>query len=168
ICVPACPHDAIDAEGDLELALALASSGEAALILSVEAGVHFHPLLPEQVVNASYKAGFRTVHHGVMGDELVAAEYQKLLAEDDWRTMIRSTCPILVEKVRSEYPELVPYLAPVKTPVVAEVDYLRGMYGEDLKIVYAGVCLTEGAAQVDASITFKELTTVFEAHGVDP
>lgn len=106
--MPACPHDAIDATGDLERALALVSQGDAALILSVEAGVHFHPLLPEQVVNASYRAGFRTVHRGVMGDELVAAEYQRLLTDPDWGTMIRSTCPVVVEKVRAEYPELPP------------------------------------------------------------
>lgn len=168
ICVPACPHDAIDAAGDLALALDLAADGNAALILSVEAGVHFYPLLPEQVVNACYRAGFRTVHRGVMGDELVAAEYQRLMTEPDWGTMIRSTCPVVVEKVRSQYPELVPYLAPVKTPVSAEALYLKGMYGEDLPIVYAGVCITEGGTQVDAAITFAELSKVFEARGVDP
>ena len=167
ICVPACPHDAIDAAGDFDRALALAARGDSALILSVEAGVHFYPLLPEQVVNACYHAGFRTVHRGVMGDELVAAEYQRLLTDPDWGTMIRSTCPVVVEKVRAEYPELVPYLAPVKTPISAEALYLKGMYGEDLPIVYAGVCLTEGGTQVDAAITFTELAKLFEARGVE-
>ena len=167
ICVPACPHDAIDAAGDFERALALAYGGDAALILSVEAGVHFYPSLPDQVVNASYRAGFRTVHRGVMGDELVAAEYQRLLTDPDWGTMIRSTCPVVVEKVRAQYPELVPYLAPVTTPIAAEALYLKGMYGEDLPIVYAGVCLTEGGTQVDAAITFDELARLFEARGVD-
>src|SRR6185503_16178627 len=138
--------DAIDAKGDLALALDLAASGDAALILSVEAGVHFHPLLPEQVVNASYRAGFRTVHRGVMGDELVAAEYQRLLKDTDWGTMIRSTCPVVVEKIQRQYPELVPYLAPVKTPIAAEALYLKEMYGPDVPIVYAGVCLTEGGS----------------------
>ena len=168
ICVPACPHDAIDAVGDLDRALALASAGEAALILSVEAGVHFYPILPEQVVNACYHAGFRTVHRGVIGDELVAAEYQRLLSDPDWGTMIRSTCPVVVEKVRADYPELVPYLAPVTTPVSAEALYLKEMYGEDLSIAYAGVCLTEGGALVDAAITFNELAELFKTRGVDP
>ena len=42
--------------------------------LSVEAEVHFHPVTPEQIVNAGYQAGFRTVYRGVVGDELVAEE----------------------------------------------------------------------------------------------
>src|SRR5437016_5518285 len=71
--------------------------------------------------------------------------------------MIRSTCPVIVATVRKDYPELVPYLAPVATPIEAEGRYLKAMYGEDTPIVYAGVCLTEGGADVDAAITFAEL-----------
>lgn len=166
ICVPACPHDAIEASGDLDRAIDLLVEGSAALILSVEAGVHFYPLAPEQVVNAAYRAGFRTVYRGVLGDELVAGEYLKLLGEREWGTMLRSTCPVVVERVRHEYPELVPYLAPVKTPVAAEADYLREIHGPDLKLVYAGVCVTEGDNHVDAVITFQELEELFAVRGV--
>ena len=52
ICLPACPHDAILALGDLARATELALGGKAALILSVEASVYFFPATPEQVVNA--------------------------------------------------------------------------------------------------------------------
>jgi iron only hydrogenase large subunit-like protein len=119
-CVPACPHAAIRAIGDVRRAQELLEGGRAALILAVEAAVHFYPATPEQVVNACYAAGFRTVHRGVLGDELVAREYLKLWADEGWGTIIRSTCPVLVETVRKDYPELVPYLAPVSTPIQAE------------------------------------------------
>ncbi len=168
LCVPACPHDAIEVTGDLERSLALAASGTAAIILSAEAGVHFYPISPEQVVNACYRAGFRTVFRGVLGDELVAAEYQRLLGDHDWGTMIRSTCPIVVQRVRHEYPELVPYLAPVTTPIAAEAAYLREVHGEGLKIAYAGVCVTEGNGNVDAVMTLRELEELFATRGVNP
>src|SRR5213078_2273191 len=100
---------------------------------------------------------FRSVYRGVLGDELVAREYLKLWGDTGWGTMIRSTCPVIVETVRKDYPELVPYLAPVATPIAAEARYLKAMYGEDTPIVYAGVCLTEGGLDVDAAITFAEL-----------
>src|SRR2546429_18926 len=70
LCLPACPHDAIKASGDVARASELALSGRAALILSVECAVFFYPATPEQVVNACYATGFRTVHRGVLGDEL--------------------------------------------------------------------------------------------------
>ncbi len=165
MCVPACPHGAVATVGDLAAATALAARGNAVLILTVEAAAHFYPNAPEQVINACYEAGFRTVHHGVLGDELVAGEYVKLLADPDWGTLIRSTCPVIVETIRHDYPELVPYLAPVKTPIAAEAQYLKRIYGEDVPLVYAGVCLTEGVDGVDAAITFEELGRLLAARG---
>src|SRR5207248_6859510 len=91
LCLPACPHDAITAAGDLTRALELAIAGRAALILSVESAAYFYPATPEQLVNACYAAGFRTVHRGVLGDELVAKEYLALWADKGWGTMVRST-----------------------------------------------------------------------------
>ncbi len=167
LCEPACPHDAIELIGDLGPALQLAAAGGASLILSVESAAHFYPATPEQVVNACYAAGFGRVHRGVIGDELVAREYLELWNDDDWGTLIRSTCPVVVETIRREYPELVPYLAPVATPVAAEARYLRAMFGDDLRIVYAGVCLIEGGSDVDAAITFAELEQLFRTRGVD-
>src|SRR6184192_3949272 len=166
LCLPACPHDAIEALGDVPRALELALAGRAALILSVECAVHFYPATPNQVVNACYAAGFRTVHRGVLGDELVAEEYLALWADGDWGTMIRSTCPVIVETVRTQYPELIPYLAPVATPIAAEARYLKRLYGAGTPIVYAGVCLTEGGPDVDAAITFEDLEDVFRRRGV--
>src|SRR5690348_16158445 len=166
LCVPACPHDAIEVAGDVPRALELALSGRAALILSVECAVYFYPATPEQVVNACYAAGFRTVHRGVLGDELVAREYLSLWGEDDWGTMIRSTCPVIVETVRTQYPELIPYLAPIATPIAAESRYLKRLYGSGAPVVYAGVCITEGGPDVDAAITFDDLAALLERRGV--
>jgi Fe-S-cluster-containing hydrogenase component 2 len=75
LCVPSCPHDAISAAGDVVRTLALIAGGNAVLILGTESAAHFYPHTPEQVVNACYAAGFRLVSRGVIGDELVAAEY---------------------------------------------------------------------------------------------
>src|SRR6266545_6500357 len=166
LCLPACPHDAIEALGDAPRALELALAGRAALILSVESAAYFYPATPNQVVNACYAAGFRAVHRGVLGDELVAREYLSLWADDDWGTMIRSTCPVIVETVRAQYPELIPYLAPVATPIAAEARYLKVLHGAQTPVVYAGVCVTEGGSDVDAAITFEDLATLLKRRGV--
>lgn len=165
LCLPACPHEAIVAIGDYGRALELAVGGRAILILSVEAAAFFYPLTPEQVINACYAAGFRTVHRGVLGDELVAREYERLWSDDGWGTMIRSTCPVVVETIRKVFPELIPYLAPVDTPIAVEARYLKRMYGEDTPVAYAGVCITEGGRDVEAAITFAELRQLVERRG---
>ena len=165
-CVPACPHDAITAGGELGRALEVAARGEGILILGPESAAHFFPATPEQVVNACYAAGFRVVSRGVLGDELVAAEYQRLWRSEDWGTMIRSTDPVVVEAIRTRYPELLPYLAPITVPAVAEARYLRGLYGIELSIVYAGINLPSGDPELSAAITFADLEQLFRILGV--
>jgi diguanylate cyclase (GGDEF)-like protein len=165
-CLPACPHAAVKVNGEIGRALAIASTGEGVLILSAESVAHFYPATPEQLINACYAAGFRTVTRGVIGDELVAAEYLKLWETEPWGTLIRSTDPVVVETVRAQYPELLPYLAPVTLPAVAEARYLRAQHGEGLKIACAGVCPPVNSPDLDAAITFGDLEQLFRIRGV--
>jgi diguanylate cyclase (GGDEF)-like protein len=167
-CLAACPHDAVRVSGEIGRALAIVSQGDAVLILSPDAAAHFYPATPEQVINAAYAAGFRTVTRGVIGDELVAAEYLRLWQEEGWGTLVRSTDPVVVDTVRTQYPELIPYLAPVTVPSVAEARYLRALHGPGLKIVYAGVVLPVNSADLDAAITFDDLEQLFRARGASP
>src|SRR5436190_4267796 len=155
-CLPACPHSAVKVNGEIGRALAIASQGDGVLILSPESVAHFYPATPEQLINACYEAGFRAVTRGVIGDELVAAEYLKLWEEEPWGTLIRSTDPVVVETVRHSYPELIPYLAPITIPAVAEARYLRAQYGSGLKIAYAGICPPVNTDDVEGVITFGD------------
>jgi diguanylate cyclase (GGDEF)-like protein len=165
-CLPACPHGAVKVSGELGRALAIAGQETGLLILSPEAVTHFYPASPEQVVNACYAAGYRRVTRGVLGDELVAREYLRLWEEESWGTMLRSTDPVVVETIRAQHPELIPYLAPVTTPPVAEARYLRAQYGDALPVVYAGVSLPTDSSELDASITFADLEEIFRLRGV--
>jgi diguanylate cyclase (GGDEF)-like protein len=165
-CLPACPHSAVKVNGEIGRALAIASQGDGVLILSPESVTHFYPATPEQLINACYEAGFRAVTRGVIGDELVAAEYLKLWEEEPWGTLIRSTDPVVVETVRVQFPELLPYLAPVTTPAVAEARYLRAQHASGLKIAYAGICPPVSSPDLDAAITFGDLDQLFRIRGV--
>ncbi|HSB55567.1 MAG TPA: diguanylate cyclase [Gemmatimonadales bacterium] len=165
-CLPACPHAAVKVNGEIGRALAIAAQGDGVLILSPESVAHFYPATPEQLINACYEAGFRTVTRGVIGDELVAAEYLKLWEEEPWGTLIRSTDPVVVETVRAQYPELLPYLAPVALPAVAEARYLRAQYDPGVKIAYAGICPPVSSPDLDAAITFGDLDQLFRIRGI--
>jgi diguanylate cyclase (GGDEF)-like protein len=172
LCLPACQHEAIEASGDLEAARKLLGKRKAVLILATEAVVHFHPATLEQVLNACYAAGFGAVYPGALGDELVAHEYLKLWRSDGQRTTIRSTSPIVVEYVKRKYPELLPYLAPVVTPAVAQARYLQRIHGRGVKIVYSGIgnfgAPEEDERPIAASITFAELEALLSERGALP
>jgi diguanylate cyclase (GGDEF)-like protein len=172
LCVPACQHDAIAATGDLAAARRYLDRRSGVLILATESVVHFHPATPEQLLNACYAAGFRAVYPSVLGDELVAHEYLRLWRQDRNRTTIRSTSPIVVEYVKRKYPELLPYLAPVVTPAVAQARYLKALHGGKVKIVYSGVgnfgAPEEEERPIDASLTFAELEQLLAERGAEP
>jgi diguanylate cyclase (GGDEF)-like protein len=167
-CLPACPHDAIGTTGAVDVALAIAEAGNGALILAPEAVAHFHPATPEQLVNACYEAGFKLVSRGVIGDELVAQEYLRLWEDSDWGTLVRSTDPVVVASITAHYPELVPYLAPITMPSVAEARFLRGIHGEGLPVVHVGVNAAESVKELDATLTFGDLEQLFALREVRP
>ena len=167
-CIPACPHEAIAATGTLDQALAIVEAGTGALILAPEAVAHFHPATPEQLVNACYEAGFRLVSRGVIGDELVSQQYLTLWEDPDWGTLIRSTDPVVVAAVTAHYPELVPYLAPITYPCVAEARFLRKQHGEGLPVVYAGMSAPSQMGELDATLTFADLEQLFALREVRP
>src|ERR1044071_7000538 len=100
-------------------------------------------------------------------NDTATTEIYTLSLHDALPILIRSTCPVVVETVRQQYPELIPYLAPVATPIAAEARYLKRLYGVGTPIVYAGVCLTEGGDDVDAAITFEELAGLLRRRGID-
>ena len=165
LCVPACPHGAIAFSGDLARAATVAAGGNGALILAPEAAAHFYPAKPEQVVNACQAAGFRVVTRGVIGDELVAAAYLDHWDDKTWGTLIRSTDPVVVQAITRDWPQLIPYLAPVCTPAEAEVRYLRSKYGK-IPMVYAGFAPPLGSGLIEAAITFSDLADLFQRLGV--
>jgi ferredoxin len=78
-CLPSCPREAVEVNGEIGKALARAAQGDRMLILNPESAAHFYPATPGQLVDACYATGFRAVSGGVIGDELAAAEYLKLL-----------------------------------------------------------------------------------------
>jgi len=170
LCVPACQHGAIAISGDLAAARRFLDQRAAVLILATESVVHFHPAGVEQLLNACYGAGFRAVYPGALGDELVAHEYLRLWRERGDRTTIRSTSEIVVEYAKRKYPGLLPYLAPVVTPAVAQARYLRALHADSVKIVYAGVA-SFGAGEdgaIDAAITFAELEALLGERAAVP
>lgn len=167
-CIPACPHSAIAATGAVAQGVAVAERGDGAVILSPEALAWFHPVTPEQLVNACYEAGFRHVSRGVLGDELVAQEYLRLWEDPDWGTLIRSTDPVVVAAISSHHPELVPYLAPVTFPCVAEARFLRHLLGSELPVVYVGTGAPGRVPELEAVMTFADLERLFAEREVRP
>ncbi|HWQ07958.1 MAG TPA: [Fe-Fe] hydrogenase large subunit C-terminal domain-containing protein [Holophaga sp.] len=92
------------------------------------------------------------------------------------RQYIATTCPAIVGYVERYHPDLIPFLSPIVSPMVAMSRVLRSLHGPDLKVVFVGPCVAKKAEAhdpdvvggPDAVITFTELREMLERTGLNP
>ena len=129
-----------------------------------------------QLVGMLRELGFNLVVEVAFGADLVAREYWELLLACNGNRYISTTCPAIITYVERYYPELVPFLAPIVSPMIATARALREIHEEKLKIVFIGPCIAKKmeaqsqsvAGEIDAAITFAELRELFATVGIDP
>jgi len=130
---------------------------------------------PYQVVGALRKIGFDMVCEVAFGAELIACEYARI-ASSHPEGYITTPCPAIVSLVEIHYPELLPLLAPIVSPMIAIGRYLKKEKGEDLKIVFIGPCVAKKEeikhpsvrGVVDVVLTFDEINKIFEERKIKP
>lgn len=118
--------------------------------------------------------GFTYVNEVSFGADLVARQYKNLLEDFRGKYYITSLCPTLTAYIRYFHPELCDNLAPIETPMIATARVVRKKYGEPLKVVYIGPCISAkhepellgDQNPVDAVLTFRELRQMFREAGI--
>lgn len=175
ICVGVCAQKAKSVQSALgEVKALLAGEEPVAALLAPSFPAEFPDLDYTQVVGMLRGLGFRYVNEVAFGADLVAAEYRRLLDQD--QRYIATTCPAVVGFVERYHPHLVPHLAPVVSPMVAAARMLRWQHGQGVRIVFIGPCIAkkrEAArpdlpGNVDAALTFHELHLLLDERKIDP
>ncbi len=118
--------------------------------------------------------GFDYVNEVSFGVDLTAREYNNLIKNFKGKYYITANCPSIVSYVEKFFPELVTNLTPIVTPMTATAMVVRKKFGEDIKVVYFGPCVSakdealrhEGLGKVDIVLTFHELREMFKKKNV--
>lgn len=127
-----------------------------------------------EIVYRLRKLGFDQVVELTFGAKMVNIAYYELLKEsiekEEKKTWIASPCPTLVNVIKAKFPELIPNLVPVVSPMGAAALVCRKYY-PDYKRVFVGPCVTKKleAAElgtVDEVLTFKELNELFKLKNI--
>jgi signal transduction histidine kinase len=148
-----------------------------AAIVAPSFAAEFAEVDHREVAGMIRKLGFELVCEVAFGADLVAAEYRRLLEASNGRRYIATTCPAVVAYVEKYHADLVPSLAPIASPMIAEARALRALHGRDLRIVFIGPCLAKKVegdgsateeAEIDAVLTFVELRMMLSAAGISP
>ena len=165
-CLNECPQDAKTYVSDLEKVKKWISLGYTVL---VSLAPSYHSLFsydkPGQVFDALKRLGFTAVRETAEGAALVTNEYRKLLEQKTMANIITTCCPSVNLLIETYYPALIPYLAPVISPMIAHARLLKQEYGPESKVVFIGPCISKKAEayekdpemDVDAVLNFHEV-----------
>jgi len=137
-------------------------------------------LAPSFLVDFSYpeiigmlrRLGFKYVTEIARGAEETNKQLSALLRLHPNNRYITSPCPTIVRLIRSKYPELIPYLANIDSPMSAMAKIVAKKY-PNCKKVFIGPCFAkkleakEDRPELDILVlTYKELNKVFEIKNI--
>jgi len=169
-CVRVCGRGAKKFYDSTAETLALLASGApAAALVAPSWPCQFPEWDQRRLVGALRALGFKYVHEVAFGADLVSLRYQELLTSPANTRMIASTCPAVVSHITKYFPDLVPRLAPIVSPMAAAALVARRLHGAELKTVFIGPCVAKKAEAldtgVDAALTLSELDRIFREKG---
>ncbi|RNC68018.1 MAG: AAA family ATPase [Desulfuromonadales bacterium] len=173
-CLSYCPQGAKTIADKVRVTEKLLTSGEEIIaVLGSSFPAYFHNVAPGQLVAGLRSLGFRQVHEGAYGAELIAGDYARVTVERD-RPHITSHCPAIVDLIERHYPRLIRNLVPVVSPMVAMGRFLKGSLGHHVKVVYISSCIAakfetqinETRGAVDIVLTYQELEGIFKSHQI--
>ncbi len=172
-CIQACPQKAKSTVSQVEKFQGMLAAGESvnvSLAPSYLASTHYRN--PWKLVAGLYKTGVARVEETAVAAEWVAATYGEAVASKAKETLISSCCPVVVNLIEKNYPELIEYLPGLVSPMIAHTRKVKAVYPGS-KTVFIGPCFAKKAeaqseTMLDAVLTFEELFEFFEISGIDP
>ncbi|MDD3253273.1 MAG: [Fe-Fe] hydrogenase large subunit C-terminal domain-containing protein [Lachnospiraceae bacterium] len=166
-CLQICPQSAKTLVSDLSLVRRMIADGEKVVVSiapSYMGLLKFHTI--GQVRAALMQLGFADVRETSEGAALVTAEYAKLLEAGTMENIITTCCPSANDLIEKYYPQLIPYLAPVVSPMVAHGMLIKQQMGTGVKVVFLGPCIAKKreaqdvrhAGFIDAVLNFNDIS----------
>ena len=169
-CFVVCPQNAKEIRDDTATAAELIKAGAVATVApSFAAG--FKGVSFEALRSALIQLGFVDAYETALGATLVKAEYDSMLEKGDRDVIITSCCQSVNLLIRKYFPEALPYLADVITPMEASARLIKREH-PDKAVVFIGPCISkkqecdEPDSNVDTAITFEELSGMLENAGI--
>lgn len=165
-CLSECPQNAKTMSSDLDKVKQFISDGRR-VVLSLAPSYFgsFDFASPARLVGAMKALGFWGVGETSDGAAYVTAEYHKILKSGAMDNIITTCCPVINDLIEKYNTDILPYMAPVISPMIAHGKMLKSAYGNDVKVVFAGPCIAKKGekddirhdTQIDAVLTFAEL-----------
>ena len=167
-CFVVCPQDAKEISSETEKAKVLIQSGAPVYVsLAPSFIANYDGIGIAGMREALQKLGFADAEETAVGATIVKNEYERIVREEHRDIIITSCCHSINLLIQKYFPDDLPYLADVLSPMQAHATDIKRRC-PNAKVVFIGPCVAkkdeaeyyEGI--VDAVLTFEELTKWLE------
>lgn len=171
-CFVVCPQNAKEITDSTEQVKYMLK-GDAPVYVSVAPSfvANYEGVGIESLEKALIKLGFAGAEETALGATIVKTEYERMIREEKRDIIISSCCNSINLLIQKYYPEALPYLADVLSPMQAHCRDIKKRH-PGAKTVFIGPCVAkkEEAARytefTDAVMTFEELTNWLNEAGI--
>lgn len=172
-CFVVCPQNAKEIASETEKVKVLINSGYPVYVsLAPSFIANYEGVGIESMREALKKLGFADVEETALGATMVKNEYERLLKNEKRDIVISSCCHSVNLLIQKYFPDLLPYLADVLSPMQAHCTDIKKRH-PNAKTVFIGPCVAKkDEAQhyegiVDAVLTYEELTEWLNEEGIE-
>ena len=171
-CFVVCPQNAKEIADSTEQVKYMLK-GDAPVYVSVAPSfvANYEGVGIESLEKALMQLGFAGAEETALGATIVKTEYERMIREDKRDVIISSCCNSINLLIQKYYPEALPFLAEVLSPMQAHCRDIKKRH-PGAKTVFIGPCVAkkEEAARykdfTDAVMTFEELTNWLNEAGI--
>lgn len=172
-CFVVCPQNAKEIADGTETVKVMLQSGDPVIVSMAPSFVaNYDGVGIESMREALKKLGFLDVEETAIGATIVKKEYENMLRDNQRDVLISSCCHSVNLLIQKYFPQVLPYLADVQSPMQAHCMDIKKRYPQ-AKTVFIGPCVAKKDEAdhygdiVDAALTFEELSRWLEAEKIE-
>ena len=172
-CFVVCPQNAKEIKNDIDTAKGLLAGGSPVIASIAPSFVaNYEGLSISSVEKALKKLGFAGAEETAEGATVVKQKYDEMVEKGEQELIISSCCHSVNVLIQKHFPEVLPYLAKVVSPMQAHSLEIKKRNPE-AKTVFIGPCISKKEEAddypgiVDCVLTFEELSEWMKEAGVE-
>ncbi|MGE5472990.1 MAG: [Fe-Fe] hydrogenase large subunit C-terminal domain-containing protein [Ignavibacteriales bacterium] len=173
-CIEVCDHEGREYYDDTERFFAdLAAGKKISMVAAPAARTNFENL--KRLFGFLKAVGVNLIYDVSFGADVTTWAYLKAVTANKLNTIVAQPCPAVVNYVEKYQPDLIPYMAPIHSPMLCTVVYMRTYDKVSDDIALLSPCIgkideinnenTEGLVQYN--VTYKKLKEYINKHGIN-
>jgi methyl-accepting chemotaxis protein len=169
-CIRSCSHEARTFVDDTTQFLSDLEQGRKIAMIVAPAFMLNYEKEYMRVFGWLKKKGVRLIYDVSFGADITTYLYVKAIKEKKLSTVIAQPCPVIVNSIEHYYPNLLPYLSPVGSPMHCAAVYMRKYDGFDGHIAALSPCIGKTDeflrfGEIQYNVTFTRLMEMYRREG---